>query len=151
MCISGFVACHATQDRPVSEVGRYGAAIADGESVSVSKVVASPEAFADRQIILTGDVRQSCTRRGCWMELADASSAGVRVTFKDYGFFVPTDARGSHARVQGVLAVRDIAPADVAHLEGEGATFEKAPDGTAREIRVVASGVELWKGDGSHL
>jgi len=29
------------------------------------------------------------------------------------------------------------------HLAGEGAALERAPDGTAREVRVVATGVEL--------
>jgi len=32
-------------------------------------------------------------------------------------------------------------------MEGEGAKFErKAPDGSAEELRFVASGVELWRG-----
>jgi hypothetical protein len=70
----------------------------------------------------------------------------IRVTFKDYGFFVPIDSAGAEARVQGVVAVETVAARYVKHLEEEGARFaSKADDGTAREVRLVANGVELKK------
>jgi hypothetical protein len=66
---------------------------------------------------------------------------------KDHAFFVPTHAAGSNARVEGTLAVRRIDPAQVAHMESEGASFpRKGADGSANEVRFVASGVELWRG-----
>ncbi len=35
---------------------------------------------------------------------------------------------------------------EVAHLEGEGGRFPgKLPDGSAREVRIVANGVALWR------
>ena len=82
-----------------------------------------------------------------WLSESLAKDApGCRVTFKDYGFFVPLDSAGSHARVQGTLAVEKIAAGTVQHLEEEGARFaRKNPDGTADEVRLVATGVELRK------
>ena len=75
---------------------------------------------------------------------ADAAGAGCRVTFKDYGFFVPLDAQGSHVRVEGVVALKTVPKEDVGHLEGEGATFNnKSQDGSAVEVSIVANGVEL--------
>ncbi len=81
------------------------------------------------------------------MELAESvetNTPGCRVTFKDYGFFVPTNSGGAHAKVEGVVEVEKVAASHVKHLEEEGATFaKKAPDGTAEEVRLVATGVEL--------
>jgi hypothetical protein len=69
------------------------------------------------------------------------------VTFKDYGFFVPLDSAGSTAKVQGTVEVKTVAATEVEHLESEGAKFAgKQPDGTAREVRMVATGVELRRG-----
>lgn len=83
------------------------------------------------------------------MEISDGSgseSPGCRVTFKDYGFFVPLDSAGSKARVQGTVQVRVVPGPEVQHMETEGAKFAgKQPDGTAREVRMVATGVELWR------
>lgn len=81
-------------------------------------------------------------------ESMDPKTPGCRVTFKDYGFFVPTDSAGSHARVEGVVHVATVPAERVAHLESEGAHFEsKASDGTAREVQLVASGAELRRAD----
>jgi hypothetical protein len=77
---------------------------------------------------------------------ADPKLPGCRVTFKDYGFFVPTDSAGSEVKVQGTFAVDTLPPERVAHLETEGGQFpHKNPDGSANELKLVASGVELWR------
>ncbi len=81
------------------------------------------------------------------MEIAtvkDDAAPGCRVTFKDYGFFVPTDSQGADARVQGLVEVTEVPKSRVDHLEGEGAKFaHKNADGSATEVRIVATGVEL--------
>jgi hypothetical protein len=81
------------------------------------------------------------------MELAQdksPSAPACRVTFKDYGFFVPTDSAGAHATVEGQIAVKRVRSSQVRHYEGEGATFPvKHEDGSADEVRFVATGVEL--------
>ena len=66
------------------------------------------------------------------------------MSFKDYGFFVPTDSAGARARVHGIVEVTTVKAGHVKHLEEEGATFSnKAADGTAQEVSLVATGVEL--------
>lgn len=81
------------------------------------------------------------------MEVAEDSrpeSTGFRVTFKDYGFLVPVDSKGTHARLEGVVQVTQVKKAAVDHYESEGASFPtKNTDGTAQEVRLVATGVEL--------
>ena len=67
----------------------------------------------------------------------------MRVTFKDYGFFVPTDSKGMQARAQGVTKVRTLSKEEADHLEGEGAKLNRNADGTANEVTFIASGVEL--------
>ncbi|MBK6693508.1 MAG: DUF4920 domain-containing protein [Myxococcales bacterium] len=128
---------------------RYGAKLEGGAAVaSLAAVMEDPDKFADKAMRIEGTVRAACTRKGCWMELAkgaDREASGARVTFKDYGFFVPTNSAGKVACVEGVLSSRRVAPEEVAHLESEGARFaKKMPDGSAREVRIVATGVEMW-------
>jgi hypothetical protein len=131
-------------------VTRHGATIAlKAAPVKIAAVLEKPAQYEGKTVLVEGKVRAACTRKGCWMELAptaDKGPQGCRVTFKDYGFFVPTDAAGSTARVEGVVNVTTIAAGEVAHLEGEGAVFKnKAPDGTAKEVRIIATGVELQR------
>lgn len=84
------------------------------------------------------------------MEVADSAdqqAPGFRVTFQDYGFFVPTDSAGSQVTLEGRVQVTRVEPKAVAHYETEGARFpNKDEQGGAREVRLVASGVELRPG-----
>jgi hypothetical protein len=127
----------------------FGAPLGTSPAVGLGAVLKAPDKFADQSVLVEGDVRRACTRKGCWMELseaADPAAPGCRVTFKDYGFFVPIDSAGSRARVEAKVESRVIKPELVAHLESEGAKFaDKAADGSAREVRLVASGVEMWR------
>lgn len=143
--------CQQAPSPAASGRARFGAAIPEIDGDALQTVLESPAAFNGRTVVVTGRVQKACSRRGCWMELAASAEEGAarcRVTFKDYGFFVPLDAAGSEARVHGEVKVRTIPKDEVDHLESEGAHFaSKNPDGTAQEVHLVAAGVELWRED----
>jgi hypothetical protein len=133
-----------------TNVGKYGAPLGGAPAESLASVLAEPSRYAGHPVRVEGHVRRACTAMGCWMELAESGAADApacRVIMKDHAFFVPKDSAGANARVEGTLAVRRIEPGQVAHMESEGAEFpRKAPDGSAEELRFIASGVELWRG-----
>lgn len=162
LCLLGALACNTERAERVTpaapstnatttEAARksFGAPLGNARAAALGDVLKSPDQFSDQDLLLEGDVRRACTRKGCWMELStspEPGAPGCRVTFKDYGFFVPTDSAGSKARVEARVETKLLKPELVAHLESEGATFaDKAADGSAREVRLVASGVELWR------
>lgn len=126
----------------------FGAALAaSGALVPLSDIAADPEAFAGKRVRTTGVVRASCLKRGCWMEVrpeTERDGASITVRFKDYAFFVPLDSRGAHVAVDGRVVVRTLSRLEVEHLEEEGADVAgKLPDGTAKQIQVTATGVEM--------
>lgn len=121
----------------------YGSSFEPAAVVPLATLLSNPEAYASQTVTTEGKVQRACTRKGCWMEIGEGDDA-CRVTFKDYGFFVPTDSAGAQARIQGTLATRVVEAAAVEHLESEGARFKnKKPDGSATEVQLVASAVEL--------
>lgn len=133
-----------------AKVKRFGDAIAKQNDVEFSRVLDDPTAYEKKTVTLEGHVRRVCKRMGCWMELAEGTKEGARscrVFFGAHQFFVPTDSEGQQARVQGSVEVRRVEAKFVNHLEEEGASFEsKSKDGSAEEVRLVASGVELISG-----
>jgi hypothetical protein len=113
-------------------------------AVTLAELLAKPQSHEGKTVRVEGQVRRACAKKGCWMELASGEKgAGVRVTFKDYGFFVPVDSAGSAARVEGVVKVTDLTEGMAQHYEAEGATVPRGEDGKPREVQMVATGVEL--------
>ncbi|WP_426749472.1 DUF4920 domain-containing protein [Myxococcus sp. Y35] len=116
------------------------------KAVKLADVLAKPQAHEGKTVLVEGQVRKACERKGCWMELAVAGQdkgPGVRVTFKDYGFFVPLDSAGAQARVEGVVKVAELSEGHAKHYESEGAIVPRGTDGKPREVQLVATGVEL--------
>ena len=129
------------------EVIKRGAPLGDSAAVELADVLKEPQKFADKMVRVEGIIERVCTNKGCWMELAPQASAteSVRVTFKDYGFFVPTTSQGMKAQAEGQFAVKVLSKEKADHYEGEGARLKRNEDGTATEISFLASGVELRK------
>lgn len=139
-----------TTAQPAAGYKLYGTALnPELKPVSLSDVLSKPGDFEGKTVHVDAKVRRACSQKGCWMELAEGSEdkpATCRVTFKDYGFFVPTDSAGAEARLEGVVKLKKVTADHVQHMEQEGATFaQKHPDGSASEVALVATGVELKK------
>lgn len=127
---------------------KRGAAIGTAKKVSLAKAMKNPGKYSSQPILVEGVIVRSCKMEGCWMELAPAKdAASVRITMKDHGFFVPLDAAGLKAKVEGKMSVKTLSKKEVDHLiNDDGAKFAKInADGTVTEVSFEASGVELTK------
>ncbi len=115
-------------------------------AVTLETLLASPAQYDGKAVAVTAKVRKNCERKGCWMELASSENApGVRVTFKDYGFFVPLDSAGKTAKVEGLVKVAELSAERAKHYESEGAKVPQDKSGKYSEVQLVASGLELRK------
>jgi hypothetical protein len=121
----------------------FGAALRLSEPTSLEQVLAAPERYTDAPILLRGRLTDLCQKKGCWTVLQDGDAV-VRVRFEDYGFFLPQDALGRTALVEGVASIREVSEAEARHLaresrDGDPGTLE----GPQREVGIVATGVRL--------
>ena len=98
------------------------------------------EANLGRTLAVKGRVAEVCKMKGCWMVLTDDKDT-VRITFKDYAFFVPRDLAGQTVVAEGILSRKTLTEEEAAHLAGE----SSAPTPPARVLReewaLVASSV----------
>jgi hypothetical protein len=157
LCLSALLlGCRPDREKPSSPpdaIARLGKPLQGLSVTPLSEILDHPEQFNERTVAVEGHVARACTRKGCWMEVATSkadTARACRVTFEDYAFFVPKDSPGAHARLEGKVAVSRVKPSHVEHLEAEGAKFSsKNADGSALEIQIVATGVELARDAGA--
>lgn len=139
-------AAYAQVAQDKSEVIRRGEKLTGAEAVKLADLLQSPQKYGERTIAVDGVIERVCTNKGCWMEIAPQSGAdGMRVTFKNYGFFVPVTSKGLKAKAEGRVVVKTLSREQADHYAGEGAEIKREADGTAREVTFVADGVELRK------
>lgn len=55
-----------------------------------------------REIAFASTITENCKKKGCWMNVT-AGDQDIRVSFKDYDFFVPLDSKGHETVLNGVL------------------------------------------------
>lgn len=71
----------------------YGNEFDAKNAISISEAITTIEKAEQASINETkikGTIINTCAKKGCWMNITDDNGNQVRVTFKDYGFFVPT-------------------------------------------------------------
>jgi len=77
----------------------------------------------------SSDINKVCKKKGCWMTLALDDNTESHVTFKDYSFFVPKDADGKTAIVEGMAYKRVVPVDELQHLAEDGG---KSPEEIAQ-------------------
>lgn len=93
-----------------------------------------------------GPVNAACQAKGCWMTMDLGGEQEMRVRFKDYGFFVPKDAAGKTAVVEGWAHREEISVDMLRHYaEDGGADSEEIAAITEPEVQItfMANGVIL--------
>ena len=89
--------------------------------IPLAEVAADPTRYDGRQIRTEGEIQRVCQKKGCWLELADASGARAFVPMAGHAFAVPMDSMGNEALVEGTVRRRERSRAEVEHLKDDGA------------------------------
>lgn len=63
---------------------------------------------------MVGTITEVCPKKGCWMNLDMGDGKTVKVRFKDYGFFMPLDAKGE-VIINGKAFVSETSVEDLKH------------------------------------
>ncbi len=135
----------------ISTASRAQSAQHFGERIDEESVISSTElvnTVAQRGSVeakVAGEVTKVCAAKGCWMTM-DVGGQEMMVRFKDYGFFVPKDAAGKTAVVQGQATIDTVDVAMLRHYaEDAGKPKEEIEAITEPEVKLSfeAAGVIL--------
>ena len=112
------------------------------EAMSVSAAVADSSVHG-RTVLVAGTIEDVCQKKGCWMVISDGERS-MRVTFKDYGFFVPIDATGRDAIVEGIVSREEISEEVARHYAEESKSEDPEQiDGPQQVVTMIATGVRF--------
>lgn len=95
---------------------------------------------------LKGTVKDVCKAKGCWMTIDLGNEESMRVTFKDYGFFVPKDISGKEVIFTGQVKYTETDVETLRHYAKDGGKSEEevlAITEPEQSYNFVATGVKL--------
>ena len=155
--IAGLLAANvslAAEDPEVLRLSEPVAQTADSETfgavldetvpeVALEQLVSDSQRYEGSPVRLAARVSRVCRKKGCFF-IAQDGNAYMRVSFKDYGFFVPTDISGRRVTLIGEVVGREMTPEEALHYaEDLGGKSEAIKAGMVYEI--VATSVRVAK------
>lgn len=128
-----------------------------GDEITHEKALNAKEMLAKYETLKVGDtidvkfassIDEVCTKKGCWMKLPLHEDTKAMVTFKDYGFFMPLDAKDREVILEGKAFLKETSVDELQHYaEDAGKSKEEIAKITApkKEFAFVANGVLMKK------
>ncbi len=86
--------------------------------VSLAALKAQPQDYLDTPFQVTTRVAKVCQKKGCFF-IAQQDDVTIRVSFKDYGFFIPTDSGGKAVTLAGTLIKKTMSAEQAAHFRAD--------------------------------
>lgn len=104
----------------------YGAALDAQLVLPISDLATSFSRMKKTDTLFTkvqGTIKEVCAIKGCWMTLDLGDDKDLMVRFKDYGFFMPLDAKGD-VIINGFATISETSVEDLKHYAEDAAASE---------------------------
>lgn len=115
----------------------FGDTITQDGAIAADQLAAQMQGKDSLKVKLTATIADVCQKKGCWMNLNIGNDQTMKVSFKDYAFFVPKDAAGKNTIIEGVAFTDTTSIADLKHYaEDAGKSKEEIEKITQPEINI---------------
>jgi hypothetical protein len=123
--------------RPLAQK-KFGAAITESSNTTLASLSTEPARYAAKTVRTEGVVSAVCQAMGCWMEIVD-DAGQAHIKMAGHSFFIPREASGHHAVVQGRL----LSAAGPACAANDCNSNSKPMAGKGEQAQIEATGVEF--------
>lgn len=111
------------------------------QKVSITELMTQPKVHLGKPFQVETKIAKVCQKKGCFF-IAQQNEHTLRVSFKDYGFFIPTDSSGKTVVMAGELVQKQMSKEQAAHFTADLQTESSAiKAGVVYEI--VATSVRI--------
>ncbi len=116
----------------------YGEKITADGAIPAGSVAAKIKGHDSLAVKVTGAIVNVCQKKGCWMQVDIGGGKSMRVTFKNYGFFVPKDISGKTVVLDGYAHSSTTSVAQLRHYaQDAGKSIAEIEKITEPEVNVV--------------
>lgn len=106
-------------------------------------LVRNANVFNGQQVATQGKIKQVCQKKGCFFML-QAGDKNIRVTFKDYSFFIPRNSSGSKVQLVGNFRTKDLSEKQAKHYAKDAGGDANKVMGPPKEYNIIATSVKIF-------
>lgn len=131
------------QEEAAPVMAMFGAEISEDGAVDVAMLPEKMAGADSVNIKVEGKINEVCQVKGCWMTM-NVGEESMRVSFRDYGFFVPKDADGNEVIMEGTAYIDTTSVADLKHYAQDAGKSQEEIDAITEPevaLQFVADGV----------
>jgi hypothetical protein len=129
---------------------KYGKAVTLKEVTRVSEILASPEKYDGKRVLVQGPVVDVCAKRGCWIRVgSDKEFESIQFKVDDGVIVFPMDAKGKTALAEGIVSATKTSKEELIeqgkhHAEETGEKFDPSSiKGPRTVVRIMGEGAVL--------
>jgi len=112
-----------------------------GTPLSLGDLVKDDQKYLDQEVLVATRIAKVCQKKGCFF-IAQEGPSTARVTFKDYGFFIPSDSGGKNVVLLGTFSRKSVSKEQAEHYAAD--LGEKAASTPEKfEYSIVATAVKI--------
>lgn len=86
--------------------------------VTINDLLNKPDSHIGKPFQLSTKIAKVCQKKGCFF-IATENQHTIRVAFKDYGFFIPTNSGGKTVVMTGELVQKQMSEEQAAHFNND--------------------------------
>jgi hypothetical protein len=86
--------------------------------ITMASLVTDSASHLAKPFQVEARIAKVCQKKGCFF-IAQQEQHILRVSFRDYGFFIPTDSSGKSVILAGELVQKEISPEQAAHFKAD--------------------------------
>lgn len=129
---------------------KYGKEITLKEPTKISEIVAHPEKFDGKRVLVSGPIVDVCKERGCWIKIgSDKEFESIRFKVQDGVIVFPLDLKGKSAIAEGIVSVKKVSVEDQIKsgeeaAKEEGTTFDRSTvTGVKTILQIKGEGAQV--------
>jgi hypothetical protein len=106
----------------------------------------SPDSKDTLVVILSGQVKDACSAKGCWLTMDVTPEHELMMKMQDYAFFVPTAIIGKNIQAYGRVFIKTVSVEDLKHYAEDAGKSKAEIDKITkpeRQYRFIARGIRV--------
>lgn len=133
-----------------SQTAVYGEKLTLSDTTAISRILANPDDFVGKKVLVNGQILDVCPSRGCWIDIAGKNpNEKIRIKVEDGVIVFPVEAKGGEALAEGEVEKLELSEEQARgwfqHLaEEKGEPFDPTTiQGPMTIYRIKGSGAEI--------